>query len=102
MTYLPHKESYPSITSSLNLLNHENVDVSVKHGYYEQFHPQPPLSENLYLQIFSGEDFFIVLSSTFIDLNIVVKKKSDNQTPIATDGLSYKNCILHNLLKKLM
>ena len=78
MTYLPHKESYPSITSSLNLFNHENVDVSVKHGYYEQFHPQQPLSESLYLQIFSSEDFFIVLSSTFIDLNIVVKKKSDN------------------------
>jgi len=101
MTYLPHKESYPSITSSLNLFNAENVDVSVKYGYYEQFHPQQPLSENIHFQIFSNEDYFIDLSSTFIDLNVVVKKKSDNTTPNAGDGLSYENCILHNLFKQI-
>jgi hypothetical protein len=101
MTYLPHKESQPSITSSLNLFNAENVDVSVKHGYYEQFHPQQPLSENIHFQIFSNEDYFIDLSSTFIDLNVVVKKKSDNQTPSAVDGVSYENCILHNLFRQI-
>ena len=32
MTYLPHKESYHTVTSSLNLFNAESVDVSVKQG----------------------------------------------------------------------
>ena len=56
MAYLPHKDSHPSVTSSLNLFNAENVDVSVKHGYYEQFYPQQPLSENVHFQMYSNED----------------------------------------------
>ena len=51
MTYLPHKESHPSVTSSVNLFSAENVDMSVRHGYYEQFYPQQLLSQNVYLQI---------------------------------------------------
>jgi hypothetical protein len=85
----------------LNLFNAENVDVSVKYRYYEQFHPQQPLSENIPFKVFSNEDYFIDLSSKFIDLNVVVKKKSENTIPIASDGLSYENCILHNLFKQI-
>ena len=36
------------------------------------------------------------MSSTFIDLNVVVKK-SDNEMPSLTDGISHENCVLHNL-----
>ena len=59
MAYLPHKNSQPSITSSLNLFNAENVNVSVKHGYYEQFYPQQSLSKDIHFQIFSNEDYFV-------------------------------------------
>jgi hypothetical protein len=101
MAYLPHKESHPTVTTSLNLFNAESVDVSVKHGYYEQFYPQQPLSENIHFQIYSNEDYFIDLSSTFIDLKVVVRKKSDNSPPSNVDGLSYENGILHNLFKQI-
>ena len=100
MACLPHKDSHPSVTSSLNLFNAENVDVSVKHGYYEQFYPQQPLSENVHFQIYSNEDYFIDLNSTFIDLNVIVKK-SNNEKPGATEGLSYENCVLHNLFRQI-
>jgi hypothetical protein len=80
----------------------EGIGVfSVKYGKYEQFHPQQPLSGNIHFQIFSNEDYFIDLSSTFIDLNVVVKKMSDNTTPTAANGLSYENCILQNLFKQI-
>jgi len=101
MTYFSHKESHPTITSSVNLSNAENVDVSVNYGY-EQFHPQPPLPETMHFQIFSNEDYFVDFSSTFIDLNVVVKKKSDNQTHNAIDGLSYENCILYVYISRTL
>ena len=28
----------------------------LKHGYYEQFYPQQPVSENVHFQIYSSED----------------------------------------------
>ena len=91
MSYLPHKDSHPSVTSSLNLFNAENVDVSVKHGYYEQFYPQQPLSENVHFQIYSNEDYFIDLNSTFIDLNVIVKK-SNNKKQVPPRGYLRKLC----------
>ena len=81
------KESHPSVPLSLNLSNAENVVVSVKHGYYGQFYPQQPLSENVHFQIYSNEDYFIDLTSTFIDLNVIVKKYN-NEQPSAAVGLS--------------
>ena len=54
MVYLPHKESHPSVNSSLNLLYAEYVDMSEKYGYYEQFDPQQPLSENIHFEIYSS------------------------------------------------
>ena len=72
MAYLPHKDSHPSLTSNLNLFNAENIDVSVKHGYYEEFYLQQPLSKNVHFQIYSNEDYFIEMNSTFIDLNVIV------------------------------
>ena len=74
MANLPHKESYPSISLNLNLFNAENVGVSVKHGYYEQFYPQKPLSENIHFQIYSNEDYFLDFSSRFIDLHLILRK----------------------------
>jgi len=74
MAYLPHEESPPSLTSSLNIFNAQNVDVSLKHGYFERFYPQEPLSDNFHFQIYSSEDYFIDLNSTFIDLHGTVKK----------------------------
>jgi hypothetical protein len=68
MAYLPHKDSLPSITASINLFNAENVDVSVEHGYYEQFYPQQPSSDNIHSQIYSNEDYFMDMFLTLIDL----------------------------------
>jgi len=85
MVYLPHKESCPSVTSSLNLFSAENVDVSVKYGYYEQFHPQQQLSENVDFQIYSSEDHIINLTSTFIDVHLTIKK-FNNENLRAAEG----------------
>ena len=73
MAYLPHKESHPSDNSSLIPLNSKNNNESVKHGYYEQFYPEQLLSENIYFQIYSNEDYFIDFSSTFTDLHMILK-----------------------------
>ena len=99
-TYLPHKESYPTVTSSLNLFNAESVCVSVKQVYYDKFYPQLPLSENIHFQIYSNEEYFLVISSRFIDLKFAMRKNSDNQTPTATDGLSNENCVLNNSFRQ--
>jgi len=69
MAYLPYKESRPSVNSSLYLFNAENFDVGVKHGYHGQFYPQQPLSKNLNFLIYSSEDYFIDLTSAFIDFS---------------------------------
>ena len=89
MAYLPHKECHPSIISSLNLFNAENVDVSVKYGYYEQFYPQKPMSENVHYQTYSSNNYFIDLTATFLDLHTIVKK-SNNEKPNAAWGFSYQ------------
>ena len=68
---LPHKDSHPSVTSCLNLFNAENIDVSVKHGYYEQFYLQQLVSENVHFQIDSSEFYFIDLTSIYIDLQLM-------------------------------
>jgi len=60
-------------------------------------HNKHSLSENIHLRTYSLEDNFIDLSSTFIDLKVVVRKKSDNQTPTVADALSEERYILHNL-----
>ena len=73
MTYLSYKESHPSVTLSLNRLNSENVDVSVKHGYYQPIYPHQPVSKNVQFQIHSSKDYFIDLTSTFIDLHVIFK-----------------------------
>ena len=99
MANLPYKDSYPSIISSLSLFNAENIDVSVRHGYCEQIYPKEPLSETIHFQIYSNEDYFVDMSSTFIDLHVVVKK-SDNEMPILTDGIPYENFELHNFFDK--
>ena len=93
-------ESHPSITSSLNLFNAEDVDVTLKYSYYEQFYPQQPLSENIHFQIYSNEDYFMGLSFKFIDLHVIVKK-SDNRMPSLTDDISFENYILHNLFQQI-
>ena len=74
MAHLLYKESHLFVNSSLNLFNAENVDVSVKHRYYKQFFPQPPLSGNVHFQIFASEDYFMDFTSTFIDLHVIVEK----------------------------
>ena len=61
--------------------------MSAKHGYHEQFYPQKPLSENVCFQICSREDHFIDLTSTFMDLHVVVKK-FNTENPSAAEGLS--------------
>ena len=73
MAYLPHKESQPSDTSSINL----SIDGSIVHGYYEQFYPQQLLSEIVHLQIYSSEDYFTDLTSTLIYLHEIVKKSNN-------------------------
>ena len=73
MAHLPHKESHPSVNSYTSIFNAENIHVSVRHGYYEQFYPQQPLSENLHFQIYSSEDYSIDLTSKIIDLHVMVK-----------------------------
>ena len=70
MTYLPQKECHPSVNSSLNLFNVENVDASVKHCCSFS---QQPLSENIHFHIYSSEDYFIDLTSTFKDFHVTVK-----------------------------
>jgi len=67
MAYLTLKDFHPSITSSLNLIIAENVDVSLKLGYYKRFYRQQTLSENIHFLIYSNEDYLVVISSTFID-----------------------------------
>ena len=37
------------------------MDVSVIHGYYEQFYPQQLLSKKANFQIYSSEDYFCVI-----------------------------------------
>ena len=51
--------------------------MSIKHGYYEQFYPQKPLSENVHFQIYSSENYFIDLISAFIDLQVIIKKSNN-------------------------
>ena len=75
------------ISKSFNV---ENADVSVKHGYYEQF----------YVQIYSSEDYLIDLTSTFINLHNIAKEPNYEKRN-AAKGLSYENCVLHNLLRQL-
>ena len=70
------------------------------HCYYEQFYTQQPLCENIRFQIYSKEDYFGDLSSTFIDLHVVVKK-FDNKVSSLTYGISYENCVLHNLFRQI-
>jgi hypothetical protein len=96
MAYLPYKESRPSVNSSLNIFNAENIDFSVKPEHFEQFYPQQTLFENIHFQIYSNEDYFIDLTSIFIDLKAIVKK-FNNDKPSAADGLSYEKCILYIL-----
>jgi len=55
----------------------EEIDLRVKHGYYEQFYPLQPFSENVHFQIYSNEDCFIDLTSTFINLHVTVKKSNN-------------------------
>ena len=98
MAYLLHKESHFSVTSSLNLFNTENVDLSVKHGYYEQFYSQL-LSENEDFQTYSSEEDFIDLTSTIIDLQVIVKT-SQNEKPSPAEELSHEYCVLNNLFKQ--
>jgi hypothetical protein len=74
--------------------------VSVKHGYYEQFYLQQPLSENGFFQIYASEDCFIDLSSTFIDLCVIVKK-FDHEKPSAAEELSYEKCVQHDLFRQI-
>ena len=81
MVYLPYKEPHLSVNSYLNLFNAENVDVSVKHGYYGQFYPQQPLSENVHFPIYYSEDYFIDLNSRFIDLHVIFQK-SNNENKV--------------------
>ena len=100
MANLPHNEYHPLFNSSLNVFNPEVVDVSVKHGYYEQFCPQQPLSENMHFQICSSEGYFIDLNSTFIDLHLIVQKTT-NEEPRVTVGISCENCVLHNLFRQI-
>ena len=57
-------------------------------------------SENVYFQIYSSEYYFIDLTSTFIDLNVIIRK-SNNEKPSAAEGLSYENCVLHNLFRQI-
>ena len=42
----------------------------------------------------------IVLTSTFIDLNLIVKN-SNSEKPSTPKGLSYENCVLHNLFMQM-
>jgi len=56
------------------------------------------LKKKNYFQIFSSEVCFIDLTSTFIDLHVVVEK-SNNQKPSAFEGLSYEKCELLNLFR---
>ena len=96
MANLPYKDSYPSITSLLSLFNAENIDVSVRHGYCEQIYPKEPLSETIHFQIYSNEDYFADMSSTFKDLHVVFKKY-DSEMPSLTDKIFYENCVLLRL-----
>ena len=96
MSYLSHKEYYPSVNSSLNFSNAEHFNVSVKHGYYEQFYPQQPLSENVPFQIYSSKDYFIDLTSAFLVLHVIVKKLTvKNQ--VQPRGYS----VMHNLHRQI-
>ena len=72
--------------------------MSVKHVYYEQFYPKQPLSKNVHFQIYSSEDYFIDLNSTFIYFDVIVEK-SNNEKPSAAEDLSYENCVLYNLFR---
>ena len=54
---------------------------------------------NIHTHTLTHEDYFIDLPCTFIDLKVMVRKKSDSQTPTATDGLSYENCVPHHLFR---
>ena len=49
----------------------------------------------MHFQIYSSEGYFIDLTSHFKSDKIV--KKSNNGKPSAAKGLSYGNCVLHNL-----
>ena len=64
--------------------------MSVKFGCYEQFYQQQPLSENIHFQIYSSDEYFIDLTSTFIDLHVIVEK-SKYEKPSVAEGLSYQN-----------
>ena len=75
--------------------------MSVKHGYYGQFYSQKSLSENIHFQIYSNKDYLIDLSSTLPDLRVVMRKKVRQSNSHLTDGLSYKNYILHNLFGQI-
>ena len=75
--------------------------MSVKHGYYEQFYPQQPLSETKNFEIYFSEDYFIDLTSKFIDLYVTVKK-SNSEKPIAAERLSYEKSVLNNLCRQLI
>jgi hypothetical protein len=68
--------------------------------YYEQFYPQQKLSESVHFQIDINEDYFIDFTSTFINLNVIVKKFS-NEKPSIAEELSYENCLLHNLFRQI-
>ena len=95
MAYLSHRDFRPSIASSLNLFSAENVDLTVNPDYYDQCYPkQPP--ENIHFQIYSNEDYFADMSSTFKDLHVVFKKY-DSETPSLTDKIFYENCVLLRL-----
>ena len=100
MAYLSHKEFCPSVTSSTSLFNAENVDLSSKQGYYEQFYPQKSLSGTIHFQIYSSEDYFMDFTSTFIHLLVVVRK-SKNEKQSAAEELSYENCVLNNLFRQI-
>jgi len=54
-------------------------------------------SSNLFRCYF---DYFVDMSSTYIDLHLV-DKKSYNEMPSFTDGISYENYGLHNLFRQI-
>ena len=74
--------------------------MSVKHGHYEQFYPQQPLSENVHFQNYSNKDYFIGLTSTFIELYVILKT-SNSEKSSAAEGSSYENYVLHNLFRQI-
>ena len=63
--------------------------MSVKQGYYEQFYLQQPLAENVHFQIYTSENYFIDLTSTLIDLRMIVKKYIEEKPTIA-EGWRYE------------